>query len=48
MASIKTNIYVYAHWQGMHYPQSIGILSAQQAKAIQRIIRREIFYVYVR
>jgi len=32
MASIKTNILVYAHWIGMSEPKQIGILSAQQAK----------------
>jgi len=30
--STKTDIYVYAHWQGMKEPKIIGILSAQQAK----------------
>ena len=30
--SIKTEIYVYAHWKGMSEPKIIGILSAQQAK----------------
>jgi serine/threonine-protein kinase HipA len=30
--STKTNIYVYAHWNGMTDPKIIGILSAQQAK----------------
>ena len=30
--SIKTEIYVYAHWKGMPEPKIIGILSAQQAK----------------
>lgn len=30
--STKTEIYVYAHWQGMLEPKIIGILSAQQAK----------------
>lgn len=30
--SIKTNIYVYAHWLGMNEPKMIGILTAQQAK----------------
>ncbi len=30
--SNKTNIYVYAHWQGIPEPKIIGILSAQQAK----------------
>ncbi|MGO4819719.1 type II toxin-antitoxin system HipA family toxin [Flavobacterium sp. W22_SRS_FP1] len=32
MAQNKTDIYVYAHWQGMLEPKIIGILSAQQAK----------------
>ncbi|MEY3500098.1 MAG: hypothetical protein RL308_1767 [Bacteroidota bacterium] len=32
MAQNKTEIYVYAHWQGMLEPKIIGILSAQQAK----------------
>ena len=32
MAQNKTDIYVYAHWQGMLEPKMIGILSAQQAK----------------
>lgn len=32
MSSNKTEIYVYAHWQGMQEPKIIGILSAQQAK----------------
>ena len=32
MAQNKTDIYVYAHWQGMPEPKIIGILSAQQAK----------------
>ncbi|MDB5153113.1 MAG: putative DNA-binding transcriptional regulator [Mucilaginibacter sp.] len=32
MAGSKTDIWVYAHWQGMPEPKSIGILSAQQAK----------------
>ena len=31
MAS-PTNIYVYAHWQGMNKPDIIGILTVQQAK----------------
>lgn len=30
--SIKTEIYVYAHWKEMPEPKVIGILSAQQAK----------------
>ncbi len=28
----KTNLYVYAHWQGMTEPKLIGILSAHQGK----------------
>ena len=32
MAQNKTEIYVYAHWQGMPEPKIIGVLSAQQAK----------------
>ena len=32
MTQNKTDIYVYAHWQGMLEPIMIGILSAQQAK----------------
>jgi len=32
MSQNKTDIYVYAHWQGMPEPQIIGILSAHQAK----------------
>jgi len=32
MASNKTDIHVYAHWQGMPEPKRIGTLSAQQAK----------------
>lgn len=28
----RTDIWVYAHWKGMHEPKCIGILSAQQAK----------------
>lgn len=32
MSQNKTDIYVYAHWQGMSKPQIIGILSAHQAK----------------
>lgn len=31
--SIKTEIYVYAHWKGLPEPKIIGILSAQQAKS---------------
>ena len=31
--SIKTEIYVYAHWKDMPEPKIIGILSAQQAKS---------------
>ena len=30
--SIKTEIYVYAHWKGLPEPKIIGMLSAQQAK----------------
>ena len=30
--SIKTEIYVYAHWKGLPEPKIIGVLSAQQAK----------------
>jgi serine/threonine-protein kinase HipA len=30
--SVKTDITVYAHWQGMAEPKTIGLLSAQQAK----------------
>jgi serine/threonine-protein kinase HipA len=30
--STKTNIYVYAHWNGIPEPLIIGILTAQQAK----------------
>lgn len=30
--STKTDLYVYAHWIGMHEPRLVGILSAQQAK----------------
>lgn len=30
--SLKTEIYVYAHWKGIQEPKIIGILSAQQAK----------------
>ena len=32
MASIKTDILVYAHWVGMPEPKCIGVLSGQQAK----------------
>lgn len=32
MAQNKTDIYVYAHWQGMPDPKLIGVLSAHQAK----------------
>lgn len=32
MALNKTDIYVYAHWQGMTEPKIVGTLSAQQAK----------------
>jgi serine/threonine-protein kinase HipA len=32
MSSVKTDIYVYAHWIGMPEPKCIGILGAQQAK----------------
>lgn len=32
MSNAKTDIYVYAHWQGMNEPKRIGVLSAQQAK----------------
>lgn len=32
MALNKTDIYVYAHWQGMTEPKMAGMLSAQQAK----------------
>lgn len=30
--STKIDLYVYAHWIGMHEPRLVGILSAQQAK----------------
>ena len=30
--SVKTNIYVYAHWVGMPEPKIIGVLTAEQAK----------------
>jgi serine/threonine-protein kinase HipA len=32
MATHKTNIFVYAHWQGMIEPNLIGVLSAHQGK----------------
>jgi len=32
MATTKTDLLVYAHWQGMETPKLIGVLSAQQAK----------------
>jgi serine/threonine-protein kinase HipA len=32
MGAAKTDIWVYAHWQGMKDPQCIGMLTAQQAK----------------
>jgi len=32
VATIKTDIFVFAHWIGMNEPKFIGILSAQQAK----------------
>jgi len=32
-ATIKTDIWVFAHWQGMEHPKCIGILTAQHAKA---------------
>jgi serine/threonine-protein kinase HipA len=32
MGAAKTDIWVYAHWQGMKDPQCIGKLTAQQAK----------------
>ncbi|PQJ08780.1 toxin HipA [Flavipsychrobacter stenotrophus] len=32
MANQKRDIFVYAHWKGMHEPKCIGILSAHQAK----------------
>ena len=32
MPTTKTDIWAYAHWQGMSAPKCIGILSAQQAK----------------
>jgi serine/threonine-protein kinase HipA len=33
MAVNKTDIWIYAHWQGMVRPECIGILSAQQSKS---------------
>jgi len=33
MTSLKTEIYVFAHWEGMSKPRLIGILGAQQAKS---------------
>jgi serine/threonine-protein kinase HipA len=32
MTTVKTDIFVYAHWIGMSEPKCIGLLSAQQAK----------------
>ncbi len=32
MGTGKTDIFVYAHWQGMSDPQLIGTLSAHQGK----------------
>ena len=32
MATVKTDIFVYAHWIGMSEPKCIGLLCAQQAK----------------
>jgi serine/threonine-protein kinase HipA len=32
MTTVKTDIFVYAHWIGMDEPRCIGLLSAQQAK----------------
>jgi serine/threonine-protein kinase HipA len=32
MATVKTNILLYAHWAGMKEPKYIGVLSAQQAR----------------
>ncbi len=32
MSTAKKDIYVYAHWLGMHEPKCIGVLSTQQAK----------------
>ncbi len=37
MANTKTDIFVYADWQGMGGPQLIGTLSAQQAKGRKAI-----------
>ncbi len=31
--AVKTDIWVYAHWQGMEDPLCIGVLTAQQAKS---------------
>lgn len=33
MSTDRTNIYVFAHWEGMDTPELIGVLSAQQTKA---------------
>jgi serine/threonine-protein kinase HipA len=32
MSVIKTNIFVYAHWQGLADPKLIGVLTVQEAK----------------
>jgi len=32
MAANKTDIWVYAHWQGMQTPECIGVMSAHQSK----------------
>lgn len=32
MSPGKTDIWVFAHWRGMHEPKCIGVLSAHQAK----------------
>jgi len=32
MTATKTDIWVYAHWQGMSAPKGIGVISAQQSK----------------
>jgi len=32
MSTVKTDIFVYAHWLGMREPKCIGLLSAQQAR----------------
>ncbi|MGH2643072.1 MAG: type II toxin-antitoxin system HipA family toxin [Chitinophagaceae bacterium] len=32
MSASKTDILVYAHWKGIHFPERIGILTAQQVK----------------